>query len=386
MSPAEVKLSPTIAIGTRAAELASQGIDVISLSAGEPDFPTPADACEAGIQAIRDGFTKYTPNNGTLELRKAIALKLKNDNGLEYAPDEILVSNGAKQAFFNLLWALVSPGDEILIPQPYWVSYPDMACLIGAVARFVPTPKENGFRLTREALQVAWTPKAKVLILNSPCNPTGVVYSQRELDSFASFLTEKKIWAISDEIYEKIAYNSNAGSSIARSPRMKERTIVVNGFSKAYAMTGWRLGYAAGPKEVIQKASAIQSHITTNACSISQKAGLGALKGDQKAQAEMAKEFKARRDYLVEALRRAPKLSYPVPEGAFYLWMDVSAYLGGKIADSIELCRYFLEKHNVALVPGEAFGSPGYVRLAYAIQQGRLEEGVRRIVAGLSAL
>ncbi|HXF49009.1 MAG TPA: pyridoxal phosphate-dependent aminotransferase [Verrucomicrobiae bacterium] len=386
MSPTEVKLSPTIAIGTRAAELASQGIDVISLSAGEPDFPTPPDACEAGIAAIRDGFTKYTPNNGTLELRKAIALKLKNDNGLEYAPDEILVSNGAKQAFFNLLWALVSPGDEILIPQPYWVSYPDMACLIGAVARFVPTPKENGFRLTREALEAAWTPKAKVLILNSPCNPTGVVYSQRELDSFASFLTEKKIWAISDEIYEKIAYTSNAGSSIARSPKMKEQTVVVNGFSKAYAMTGWRLGYAAGPKDVIQKASAIQSHITTNASSISQKAGVGALKGDQKVQAEMAKEFKARRDYLVEALRRAPKLSFPVPEGAFYLWMDVSAYLGGKIADSIELCRYLLEKHNVALVPGEAFGSPGYVRLAYAIQQGRLEEGVRRIISGLSAL
>ncbi|MGE5693416.1 MAG: pyridoxal phosphate-dependent aminotransferase [Candidatus Zixiibacteriota bacterium] len=386
MSPAEVKLSPTIAIGTRAAELASQGIDVISLSAGEPDFPTPADACEAGIQAIRDGFTKYTPNNGTLELRKAIALKLKNDNGLEYAPDEILVSNGAKQAFFNLLWALVSPGDEILIPQPYWVSYPDMACLIGAVSKFVSTPKENGFRLTREALEKAWTPKAKVLILNSPCNPTGVVYSQRELDSFASFLAEKKIWAISDEIYEKIAYNSNAGSSIARSPRMKEKTIVVNGFSKAYAMTGWRLGYAAGPKDVIQKASAIQSHITTNASSISQKAGVGALKGDQKPVVEMANEFKARRDFLVEALRKLPRLSYPEPEGAFYLWIDVSAYLGGKVADSIELCRYLLEKYNVALVPGEAFGSPGYVRLAYAIQQGRLEEGVRRIIAGLSAL
>ena len=386
MSPAEVKLSPTIAIGTRAAELASQGIDVISLSAGEPDFPTPADACEAGIQAIRDGFTKYTPNNGTLELRKAIGLKLKNDNGLEYTPDEILVSNGAKQAFFNLLWALVSPGDELLIPQPYWVSYPDMACLIGAVPRYICTPKENGFRLTLEALGAVWTPKAKVLILNSPCNPTGVVYSQKELDSFASFLTEKKIWAISDEIYEKITYNSNAGSSIARSPRMKEQTIVVNGFSKAYAMTGWRLGYAAGPKEVIQKASAIQSHITTNACSISQKAGVGALKGDQRGMAEMAKEFKARRDFLVEALRKVPRLSFPVPEGAFYLWIDVSAYLGGRVKDSIELCQYLLEKHNVALVPGEAFGAPGYVRLAYAIQQGRLEEGVRRIIAGLSAL
>ncbi|MCI0595396.1 MAG: pyridoxal phosphate-dependent aminotransferase [candidate division Zixibacteria bacterium] len=386
MSPTEVKLSPTIAIGTRAAELASQGIDVISLSAGEPDFPTPADACEAGIQAIRDGFTKYTPNNGTLELRKAIAAKLKNDNGLGYAPDEILVSNGAKQAFFNLLWALVSPGEEVLIPRPYWVSYPDMAGLIGAVPKYIPTPKEKGFRLTLEALEAAWTPKAKVLILNSPCNPTGVVYSQKELDSFASFLTEKKIWAVSDEIYEKIAYNSNAGSSIARSPRMKEQTIVVNGFSKAYAMTGWRLGYAAGPREVIQKASAIQSHITTNACSISQKAGVGALKGDQKSMAEMAKEFKARRDFLVEALKRVPQLSFPIPEGAFYLWIDVSAYLGGRVADSIELCCYLLEKYNVALVPGEAFGAPGYVRLAYAIQKGRLEEGVRRIAAGLSEL
>ncbi len=375
-----------MAISARAAELASQGIDMISLSAGEPDFPTPPDACEAGIQAIRDGFTKYTPNNGTLELRRAIAAKLKNDNGLEYSPDEVLVSNGAKQAFFNLLWALVSPGDEVLIPQPYWVSYPDMACLIGAVPKFICTPKENGFRLTLEALEAAWTPKAKVLILNSPCNPTGVVYSQKELDHFASFLAPKKIWAISDEIYEKIAYNSNAGSSIARSPRLKEQTIVVNGFSKAYAMTGWRLGYAAGPKDVIQKASAIQSHITTNASSISQKAGVGALKGSSEPMAQMVREFRLRRDFLLDALKKVPRLSFPVPEGAFYLWIDVSAYLGGRVADSIELCRYLLEKHNVALVPGEAFGAPGFVRLAFAIQQGRLEEGVRRIIAGLSQL
>ncbi|MCI0330264.1 MAG: pyridoxal phosphate-dependent aminotransferase [candidate division Zixibacteria bacterium] len=386
MSPAEVKLSPTIAIGTRAAELASQGIDVISLSAGEPDFPTPPDACEAGIAAIRAGFTKYTPNNGTLELRKAIAAKLKNDNGLEYGPDEILVSNGAKQAFFNALWALVSPGDEVLIPQPYWVSYPDMVNLIGAVPKFICTPKANGFRLTLDALEAACTPKSRVLILNSPCNPTGVVYSQKEFDRFAFVLAQRKIWALSDEIYEKIVYDSNGSSSIARSPRMMEQTIVVNGFSKAYAMTGWRLGYAAGPKEVIQKASAIQSHVTTNACSVSQKAGVGALRGDQKPMAEMAREFKARRDFLVEALRKVPKLAFPVPQGAFYLWVDVSAYLGGRVKTSIELCQYLLEKHNVALVPGEAFGSPGYVRLAYAIQQARLEEGVKRFIAGLSGL
>ncbi len=261
-----------------------------------------------------------------------------------------------------------------------------MGVLVGDVTKYNSNPKENVFRLTVGNLEAAWTPKVKALILNSPCNPTGVVYSQKELDSFATLLAEKKIWAISDEIYEKIAYNSNAGSSIARSPRMKAQTIVVNGFSKAYAMTGWRLGYAAGPKEVIQKASAIQSHITTNASSISQKAGLGALNGDQRPMVEMAKEFKARRDFLVEVLKKVPKLSFPVPEGAFYLWIDVSAYLGGKVADSIELCRYLLEKHKVALVPGEAFGSPGYVRLAFAIQQGRLEEGVRRIIAGLSGL
>ncbi len=386
MSPAEVKLSPTIAIGTRAAELASQGIDVISLSAGEPDFPTPAAACEAGMAAIRDGFTKYTPNNGTLELRRAIAAKLKNDNGLEYGPDEVLVSNGAKQAFFNALWALLSPGEEVLIPQPYWVSYPDMVNLIGAIPRFIPTAKDNGFRLTLQALEAAWTPKAKVLIINSPSNPTGVVYSQKELDQLAAFLSQKKIWALSDEIYEKIVYDSNGSASIARSPRMKEQTIVVNGFSKAYAMTGWRLGYAAGPKEVIQKASAIQSHITTNACSISQKAGIGALRGDQRPLAEMAREFKARRDFLVPALRNVPKLSFTVPQGAFYLWIDISAYLGGRVKDSIELCQYLLEKHNVALVPGEAFGSPGYVRLAYAIQQARLAEGVNRLIAGFSGL
>ena len=338
------------------------------------------------MAAIRDGFTKYTPNNGTLELRRAIAAKLKNDNGLEYGPDEVLVSNGAKQAFFNALWALLSPGEEVLIPQPYWVSYPDMVNLIGAVPRFIPTPKDNGFRLTLEALEAAWTPKAKVLILNSPSNPTGVVYSQKELDQFAVFLSQKKIWALSDEIYEKIVYDSNGSASIARSPRMKEQTIVVNGFSKAYAMTGWRLGYAAGPKEVIQKASAIQSHITTNACSISQKAGIGALRGDQRPLAEMAREFKARRDFLGPALRKVPKLSFTVPQGAFYLWIDISAYLGGRVKDSIELCQYLLEKHNVALVPGEAFGSPGYVRLAYAIQQARLAEGVNRLIAGFSGL
>ncbi len=382
----EVKLSPTIAIGTRAAELASQGIDVISLSAGEPDFPTPADACEAGIKAIRDGFTKYTPNNGILELRKGIAEKLKNDNGLEYSPEEILVSCGAKQAFFNTLWAIVSPGDEVLIPQPYWVSYPDMANLIGAVPRFIETTKENGFRLTLDVLRQAWTPKVKALIFNSPANPTGVVYTQKELDMLAPFLIEKKIWILSDEIYEKIVYDTEAGASLARSPDLKNQSIVVNGFSKAYAMTGWRLGYAAGPKEVINKASAIQSHITTNASSISQKAAVGALKGDQRPIAEMVKEFHARRDFLVSRLGRVPDLYFPVPQGAFYLWVDVSAYLNGRIKDSIELCKYLLENCKVALVPGEAFGSPGYVRLAYAIKQARLEEGVSRFVAGLQAL
>jgi aspartate/methionine/tyrosine aminotransferase len=386
MSPAEVKLSPTIAIGTRALELVSQGIDVISLSAGEPDFPTPADACEAGIQAIRDGFTKYTANNGTPELRKGIAEKLKKENGLEYTPDEILVSSGAKQAFFNALWAIAEPGDAVLIPKPYWVSYPDMVNLIGAAPRYVPTFRENGFRVTLDALQKSWTPKVKALIFNSPANPTGVVYTQKELDGLAPFLLEKKIWVLSDEIYEKIVFDAECGATLARSPGLKNRTIVVNGFSKAYAMTGWRLGYAAGPKEVIAKASAIQSHITTNASSISQKAAVGALKGDQKPIAEMVKEFRARRDFIVGRLGKVPNLPFPVPQGAFYLWMDVSAYLGGRARDSVELCQYLLEEHKVALVPGEAFGSPGYMRLAYAIRQERLEEGVQRIMAGLESL
>lgn len=386
MSLAEVQLSPTIAIGARAAELVSQGIDVISLSAGEPDFPTPPDACEAGIQAIRDGFTKYTPNNGTLELRRAIAQKLKLDNALEYSPDEILVSNGAKQAFFNSLWALVSPGDEVLIPRPYWVSYPDMVQLIGAVPVFIPTPAGSGFRLTLDALKKAWTPRVKALILNSPVNPTGVVYSQGELDQLAAFLVEEQLWALSDEIYEKIVYDSNESASIARSPGMKDKAVVVNGFSKAYAMTGWRLGYAAGPKAVIQKASAIQSHITTNASSISQKAGVGALGGSQQSVKKMVEEFRQRRDFLVENLGHISTLSFPIPQGAFYLWIDVSHYIGKGIKDSLELCRYLLDKHNVALVPGEAFGEGGYVRLAYAVQQHRLEEGVRRLVRGLKAL
>lgn len=386
MSPTEVKLSPTIAIGTRALELVSQGIDVISLSAGEPDFPTPPDACEAGIQAIRDGFTKYTANNGTPELRKGIAEKLKKENGLDYTPDEILVSNGAKQAFFNALWAIVEPGDAVLIPKPYWVSYPDMVNLIGAVPRYVPAPKENGFRVTLDALQKSWTPKVKALIFNSPANPTGVVYTQKELDALAPFLLEKKIWVLSDEIYEKIVFDAECGATLALSPGLKNQTIVVNGFSKAYAMTGWRLGYAAGPKEVITKASAIQSHITTNASSISQKAAVGALRGDQKPIAEMVKEFKARRDFIVSSFGKVPNLSFPVPQGAFYLWMEVSAYLGGKVKDSVELCKYLLEEHKVALVPGEAFGAPGYMRLAYAIKQERLEEGVKRIISGLESL
>ncbi len=261
-----------------------------------------------------------------------------------------------------------------------------MVNLIGAVPRYVPTPRENGFRVTLDALQKSWTPKVKTLIFNSPANPTGVVYTQKELDILAPFLLEKKIWVLSDEIYEKIIFDAECGATLARSPGLKNQTIVVNGFSKAYAMTGWRLGYAAGPKEIIGKASAIQSHITTNASSISQKAAVGALRGDQKPIAEMVKEFKARRDFIVSRLGKVPDLHFPVPQGAFYLWMDISAYLGGKVKGSVELCQYLLEEHKVALVPGEAFGSPGYMRLAYAIKQDRLEEGVKRIISGLESL
>jgi len=389
---AEMQPSATLAMKSRAAEMRRQGHPVVALSAGEPDFDTPDPIAEAGIQAIEDGFTHYTENPGTMELREAICEKLQRENDLDYTPGQVVCSNGAKQSLALAIHALCDEGDEVLVPAPHWVSYPEMARFSGAEPVVVPTGVEEQYRLSPEQLEEALTDRTRVLILCTPSNPTGSVYPPDELAALAEVLQQyEDVFVISDEIYEYVLFDAEH-RAFASFPGMKERTITVNGFSKAFAMTGWRLGYMAAPQPVAEASAKIQGQFTSAPCSISQKAGVAALNMDLEPVHEMVAAFRRRRNHVLEHLRGIDGVRCPTPQGAFYLYPDVSAFFGAEtphgetIEDSSDLCFYLLEDHHVALVPGTAFGAPDGVRLSYASSMEDLETALERIEAGLTAL
>ena len=384
--------SATLAMKSRAEERRRQGHPVVALSAGEPDFDTPEPIANAGVKAIRNGFTHYTENPGTLELREAICRKLDHDNDLSYTPDQVVCSNGAKQSLALAIHALCDEGDEVLVPAPYWVSYPEMARFSGAAPVEVLTGVENEYRLTPEQLDDALTERTRVLILCSPSNPTGTVYPPEELAALAEVVRDyEHVYVVSDEIYEHVLYDAEH-RAFASFPDMKDRTITVNGFSKAYAMTGWRLGYMAAPEPIAQAAAKVQGQFTSAPCSITQKAGVAALEMDKGPVHEMVAAFRRRRDAVLRRLRAIDGVRCPTPEGAFYLYPDVSSFFGAEapdgstIEDSGDLCFYLLEEHDVALVPGPAFGAPDGLRLSYASSMEDLETALGRIEAGLAAL
>lgn len=380
-----ISSSPTLAITARAKQMKQEGIDVIGFGAGEPDFDTPAHIKEAAKKAIDSGFTKYTPASGMKELKEAICRKFENDNNLDYSPEEIIVSCGAKHSIFNAILTLCNEDDEVILPSPYWVSYPEMIKVAGAKPVILKATQKNNFKITPQQLQETITPKTKLLILNSPSNPTGMVYTKDELSSISNTLTEKGIFCISDEIYEKIIYDGQEHISIASlAPEIKKLTIVVNGVSKSYSMTGWRIGYAAGPKEIVQAMSNLQSHSTSNPTSISQKAALAALEGPQEPLCNMVAEFVKRRDYMVERLNSIKEISCLKPRGAFYVFPEVSQIIGrifkGEIIkDSVFLAEILLDEANVALVPGSVFGADEYLRLSYATSMKNISKGLERI-------
>lgn len=388
------KIAPsiTLAITAKAKQMQTEGIDVIGFGAGEPDFDTPESIKEAGIMAIKSGFTKYTVNSGIPELKKAVCEKLKRDNNLSYEPAEILISCGAKHSLFNAIFALCDEKDEVIIPAPYWVSYEEQVKMAGATSIMVNTSEKNDFKLTKELLKKAITPRTKAVILNSPCNPTGTVYEKEELEVLANLSLEHGIYIISDEIYEYLIYDGIKHFSIASlSQKVKDLTITINGVSKAYAMTGWRIGYAAGAKEIIQAMSNVQSHSTSNPSSISQKAALAALTGPQNYIHEMVVEFDKRRKFMVKRLNEIKGVRCSTPKGAFYAFANVSdiygtSFNGKSINNSFDLTEFLLEEARVAVVPGDAFGAPNYIRLSYATSLVNIEKGLERIQMAIERL
>lgn len=379
--------SETLKITAMAKEMQRAGKSVISLSAGEPDFKTPAHICDAAVQAIRDGHHGYTVNAGTVELRKAIVDKFKRDNALDYTIEQIIVSNGAKQSVGFAILATVDPGDEVIIPAPYWVSYPEMVKLAEGVSVRIRTRLEDEYKLTPAQLEAAITPKTKMLILCSPSNPTGSCYTEAELKALAAVLLKHpQILVLSDEIYEYIVFDGPHVGIATAEPRLKDRTIVVNGFSKGFAMTGWRLGYLAATTEIVGAVGKIQSQETSAPSTISQIAGTVALNSPLDSVFTMRDAFQARRDYMVDALNAIPGVRCPKPGGAFYVFPDISAHLGGRVASSSELSLFLMEQVGIATVPGDAFGEPDGIRLSYACSMADLQEAVSRLKTGLAML
>jgi len=388
-----VSPSETLAISAKAKELKRQGKSVISLSAGEPDFRTPEHICKAAKEAIDNGFHKYTMNTGTPELRQAIVDKLKRDNNLTYEPSQIVCTNGAKQALGFSMLALVDAGDEVIIPAPHWVSYPQMVNVAGGDPVIVRTSFENDYKITPQQLDDAITDRTKAFILCSPSNPTGACYTGEELAALAAVLENHPgVCIISDEIYEYIVFDGDHTGIIEVAPTLQERTVLINGFSKGFAMTGWRLGYLAAPQNVADAVAKIQSQETSAPSSISQKAGEEAYNGDLSAVHAMRKDFKKRRDFIVSELTSMEGVKCFNPQGAFYVFPDISAHLGktskaGKsISTSTELCMYLLEDHGMAAVPGDAFGEPNGLRLSYASSMDDLKEAMKRLKKGLLEL
>ncbi|SCX96597.1 pyridoxal phosphate-dependent aminotransferase [Paracoccus tibetensis] len=384
---ARVKPSPTIAMTTRAAELAAEGRDIIALSAGEPDFDTPPHIREAGKAAIDAGQTRYTAVDGTASLKRAVAAKFARENGLDYDPSDVTVGSGGKQILYNALMATLDEGDEVIIPAPYWVSYPDMVVLAGGVPVTVPCPAAQGFRLTPEALEAAITPRTKWLILNSPSNPTGAGYDEAQMRALTDvLLRHPQVWVLSDDIYEHLVFDGFRFVTPAEvEPRLKDRVLTMNGVSKSYAMTGWRIGYGAGPKALIRAMATLQSQSTSNPCSISQQAAEAALTGPQDYIRDSRAVFQRRRDLVVTGLNACPGIDCPVPQGAFYVYPSIAALIGttsvgGTRIDSDEaFANALLDEEGVAVVFGAAFGLSPHFRVSYATSDARLTEAVARI-------
>lgn len=382
----QIKASSTLAISAKAAELKAEGKDMVTFGVGEPDFDTPAHIREAAKKAMDEGKTRYTPAAGTMALRQAVCKKLKEDNGLDYEPAQVIISNGAKHSLMNTFMAILNDGDEVIIPAPYWLSYSEMVKIAGGVPVIVHTKKENGFMLTKEELEGAYTAKTKALILTSPSNPTGMISSMEDLKMIEDFAVSHDIFVISDEIYEKLIYDEGKKhiSIASLGKEIYDRTIVINGVSKSYAMTGWRIGYAAAPAAVAKLMASLQSHMASNPNSIAQEATVAALNGPQDCVEEMRLEFAKRRDYIYEREEAIPMISALKPEGAFYLFVDVSgtygkSYKGREIHSAADFASILLDEKYVAVVPCADFGMPDYIRLSYATSMELIKKGMDRI-------
>ena len=384
--------SPTLVIDSKAKAMKKKGIDVVGFGAGEPDFDTPEYIRNAAKAALDKGMTRYTPSSGTLELRTAICEKLKRDNGLEYEPDQIVVSNGAKHSLFNICQTILDPGDEVIIPEPFWVSYPELVQIAGGVPVMVHGHEENDFLVSADDMKPYITPRTKAIILNSPNNPNGCVWPREMLEGIARLAVENQLFVISDEIYEKLVYDGEKHVSIASlGEEIKAQTFVVNGFSKAYAMTGWRLGYCAGPTNVMKAVGALQSHATSNPNSIAQYAGYVALSGGDDIIAAMVAEFDGRRKHIVSRINAIPGLSCRMPKGAFYVMMNISELIGAAQGDKVirsstDFAELLLENAKVAVVPGLGFGSDMHVRLSYATSMENIDRGLDRIAQFVGSL
>ncbi len=388
-----IKPSPTLAVSSKAKAMKAQGIDVVSFGAGEPDFDTPQHIKEAAIRAIEEGFTKYTPASGIDELKEAVCEKFYNDNGLTYDKSQIVISCGGKHAFYNLAQVLLDPGDEVVIPAPYWVSYPDMVRLAGGTPVIVETDEGKGFKITPDKLGEALSDKTKIVLINSPSNPTGAAYAREELEALAEIILKyPQVYVISDEIYEKIIYDGYTFVSIANcGDEIFKRTLIIHGVSKTYAMTGWRIGFTAGDADVIKAVSMLQSQSTSNPTSIAQKAAVAALRGPQEPVAEMVKAFHERRDYTISRLNKMEGVTCFTPQGAFYAFPNLNRYIGSHykdrtISSGYDLATYLLDEMKVAAVPGDAFGKAGYLRLSFATSMEEIERGLDRLEEGLVRL
>ena len=377
-----IKPSPTIAVTTKAADLRRQGQDIIGLGAGEPDFPTPEHVKQAAIKAIENNQTRYTAVDGTQEIKQAIINKLQSENDLTYQENQVLVSSGCKQSIFNLMLATLNPGDQVIIPSPYWVSYPDIALIAEAEPVFVETSAEQSFKLNPQDLAAAITPKTRLLVLNSPSNPTGSQYTKSELSALAQVLVQNPhVMIASDDIYEKVTWSSEPFCNILNAcSELADRTFVLNGVSKAYAMTGWRIGYAAGPERVIKEMKKIQSQSTSNPCSIAQAASVAAISGTQQPVHDMVKVFKRRHDLVIKGINAIPGVGCRPADGAFYSFADFREAMANKgYEDDVAFAEYLLQKAQVAVVPGSAFGAPGFMRLSFATSDDLLNKALDRI-------
>jgi aspartate aminotransferase len=377
------KPSPTLTLNAQVKAMKAQGIPIFNLSVGEPDFQTPEHVKEAAIKAIRDGFTRYTPSEGIIELREAVAESFRADLGLDYSPSQIVVTDGGKHALYNAAQCLFEPGDEVVIPTPAWVSYPDIVLLSGARPVFAETRKEDGYILRPEALAAAVTPRTKGIIINSPSNPTGMVYSRESLKALAQVVSENDLWVISDDIYAKLVYDSTPFANLAMAvPELKDRVVLTHGVSKTYSMTGWRIGFLAGPEPLAKAVGKIQSQMTSNPNSVAQKAALAALTGPQDAVEEMRRVFDQRRRLVLELLAQIPGVDCPEPKGAFYVFPDFSRHFGrtlagAKVENADDLASVLLKKCRVATVPGTGFGEPRSIRLSYAAHEGELKGALK---------